>query len=54
MGDILLSVLALIPSMFLFAGVGILFGSIVNEKGCKMSSTGYSFLIVGRMQSSHI
>lgn len=32
MGDILLSVLALIPSMFLFAGVGILFGSIVNEK----------------------
>lgn len=29
---ILLSVLALIPSVFLFTGIGILFGSVVNEK----------------------
>ena len=32
MGAILLSILALIPSVFLFIGVGILFGSVVNEK----------------------
>lgn len=31
-GAILLSVLALLPSVFLFAGIGFLFGSIVNEK----------------------
>lgn len=31
-GDILLSMLALFPSVLLFAGVGILFGSVVNEK----------------------
>ena len=31
-GAILLSVLALIPSVFLFTGIGILFGSVVNEK----------------------
>lgn len=31
-GDILLSMLALLPSMLLFAGIGILFGSVVNEK----------------------
>ncbi len=31
-GAILLSVLALIPSIFLFTGLGILFGSAVNEK----------------------
>lgn len=30
--DILLSILALIPSLFLFAGLGILFGTVVNEK----------------------
>ncbi len=29
---ILLSMLALLPSVFLFTGIGILFGSIVNEK----------------------
>jgi len=31
-GAILLSMLALLPSVFLFAGIGFLFGSIVNEK----------------------
>lgn len=31
-GDILLSMLALLPSLLLFAGVGILFGSVVGEK----------------------
>ena len=31
-GAILLSVLALLPSIFLFTGLGILFGSAVNEK----------------------
>ncbi len=31
-GDILLSMLALSPSVFLFAGIGILFGSVVSEK----------------------
>jgi len=31
-GAMLLSVLALLPSVFLFAGIGFLFGSIVNEK----------------------
>lgn len=31
-GAILLSILALIPSVFLFTGIGILFGSVVNEK----------------------
>lgn len=31
-GAILLSMLALIPSVFLFIGIGILFGSVVNEK----------------------
>lgn len=31
-GEILLSVLALLPSVFLFIGFGILFGSLVNEK----------------------
>ena len=31
-GEILLSVLALLPSVFLFAGIGILFGTLVNEK----------------------
>ena len=31
-GAILLSMLALIPSVFLFTGLGILFGSAVNEK----------------------
>ena len=30
--DILLSMLALLPSVFLFAGIGILFGSVVGEK----------------------
>ena len=30
--DILLSMLALFPSLLLFAGIGILFGSVVNEK----------------------
>ena len=30
--DILLSMLTLIPSLFLFAGLGILFGTVVNEK----------------------
>lgn len=31
-GAILLSILALLPSVFLFAGIGFLFGSLVNEK----------------------
>ncbi len=31
-GAILLSVVALLPSVFLFTGIGFLFGSIVNEK----------------------
>ena len=31
-GNILLSMLALVPSILLFAGIGILFGTIVNEK----------------------
>ncbi len=30
--EIMLSVLALLPSVFLFVGVGILFGTLVNEK----------------------
>ncbi len=32
LGDILLSMLALLPSAFLFIGIGFLFGSVVNEK----------------------
>ena len=32
LGDVLLSMLLLVPSLFLFAGIGILFGSAVSEK----------------------
>ena len=32
LGGLLLSMLSLIPSVFLFSGIGLLFGSAVNEK----------------------